>query len=340
MGNAYVDASTYQPALDVAAYKAAGYSRIAHRATFRDTGTDDRFVGRWPTFTGLTRQSYHFAYEGDDPTRAMQHHVDVVESVGGWNPGDEVMLDLEWFQVNGSWIGLDPVHARAYAHAFLDPLAESHPNIRRFIYANSWYVEAAGITAAEFPNVGLIIASYGSGYRTPAGFSHSCIWQYTSTATVPGFPGEQVDCNTMVCPYGLAHLTYGGDVPLTPDDLTQITAIVRGAVSDGAVLVGKKIDNVTGTIMGNDPGQPDADPTHYSIGDIGRNQRALPAQVGSAVASGVQAAVEQAVAHISPNIDPTMLDAAIAEAVGRVVPQAVQQALAGVKGELTFGGQQ
>lgn len=326
----YVDASEWQSDIEIALYP---YARIAHRATYGDGGVDARFPFRWPTFTGKIRQAYDFAYSGD-PSVAAQNFLNVVDSVGGFNVGDEVMLDLEWWQDGqGNWQGLPPAQGRMYAKTWLDAMPET---TRRFMYGNSGYFEQAGITEADFPNVGLIIASYGSGYRTPAGWSHTCIWQQTSTATVPGFPGEQVDLNQIVCPYNLAHLTIGPDMSLSQADLDQI----RQDSADAAVLIVKAlqatIGNVTGTIMGNDPSKPDVDPTHFGIGDIGRTQKLMPALIATAV----QAAVEQSLSALSPNVDPTMLAAAIAEAVGKAVPGAVTAALAAVKGQITFGGSQ
>lgn len=229
----YVDASYFQSVIDVNAYKAAGFTRIAHRATYRDTGTDSSFVGRWPTFTGLTRQAYHFAYEGDIPDKATAHFLDVVASAGGFNAGDEAMLDCEWFQAgDGSWIGLDPAHGKEYAAIWNAAVATQAPDVRRFFYGNAWWFQAAGITAADFPNVGMITASYGASYAVPAGWPHSCIWQYTDRATVPGFPGELVDFNEITCPSSLDHLTIGDD-EMQPADWDKLTEIVNTAVSNG-----------------------------------------------------------------------------------------------------------
>lgn len=309
----YVDASYFQAVIDVNAYKAAGFTRIAHRATYRDSGTDSSFIGRWPTFSGITRQAYQFAYDGDDPTKAAQHFLNVVDSAGGFRSGDEAMLDLEWFQAgDGSWVGLNPIHGKAYAQTFLSIVAAAYSDVRLFMYGNAWWFEQAGITEADFPNVGMITAAYGASFRTPADWSHSCIWQYTDRQIVPGFPGELVDFNQITCPTNLDHLSIGDD-NMSQADIDAINTHVDNAMRFW-------FTNLIGTRQqpaGIDPKTPTslaslADGLYVSYHGI-KDDPTHPGQVDlhsqlSAVMSAVQA-VEARVANITQTggaVDPQL----------------------------------
>jgi GH25 family lysozyme M1 (1,4-beta-N-acetylmuramidase) len=249
----YVDASYFQTTIDVSAYRAGGFTRIAHRATYRNDGVDAAFSGRWSTFGGLTRQAYHFAYDSDTPDIAAAHFLDTVNRAGGFASGDEAMLDCEWFQTaDGEWVGLNPAHGKQYAAIWNAAVAGAEPNVRRFFYGNAWWFEAAGITAADFPNVGMITASYGANYRTPNGWPHSCIWQYTDRATVPGFPGEPVDFNQVTCPSDLDHLTIGDD--MSQADVDAIVAAVNAHTQEVVhayvqALAGDRAQNADGTFV-------------------------------------------------------------------------------------------
>jgi hypothetical protein len=104
-----------------------------------------------------------------------------------------------------SWVGLDPNSALGYARAWFAAVRRDNPNVIPMIYGNGWYLAQARITQQSLPNVGYVIASYGSGFSLPPGWDHACAWQYTDNGRVEGIPSG-VDMNKVLCPSRYGHL--------------------------------------------------------------------------------------------------------------------------------------
>lgn len=277
----YADISSWQPDFDAKAYAAGGYTRISLRATYGVGGTDTAFSSHWPASAVIpVRQAYCFAYPGDGVAMAV-HFMSVVNAAGGFRPGDEAMLDLET-------LGVTPQQAAQITPAWVNTVRAASPNVRIFVYGNAWFIEAAGLTQKNLPNVGLIVASYGSGYGTPPGWDHTCIWQFTDKQTVPGLPNP-VDCNTLVCPSNLTHLTTAGDEFVMDDEakarfdkLDQTLAFMftsEGARFDQTNAAIVKMFNLCINIYGKQQDGKPVDPTHTGVGDVAAKVDAVAAVV-------------------------------------------------------------
>ena len=332
----YVDDSQWQASFDLTGYP---YPKIAHRATFGPTGTDPAFAGRWQLSSHLVRQAYHFAYPGDG-TGEADHFLAVVDAAGGFHPGDEAMLDLET-------LGVTPAQAAVIAPAWFDAVGSAYPDVRLLVYGNSWFIEAAGLTAGILTNVGLIVASYGAPAVVPSGWPHVCVQQTTDTAVIPGFAAP-VDLNTVICPSQLEHLTIGDTMSQADIDAinAHIDTKIGAAVSEILQLVGDRLDAIvgpnpmipgtgqraaapaslgalaeTGMILygrQKPDGTGPVDPSHKGMGDIYSATTALPGAFAAEVAKQIPA---------------VQLDTA---AITTAVQQAVAAELAAVTGTVTL----
>jgi GH25 family lysozyme M1 (1,4-beta-N-acetylmuramidase) len=245
----FVDISAWQPAADLQAYKNAGHSIVSLRATDGAGYADPTFVPRWQQARqiGLARWAYHFARPGD-PAQQARAFLARIHGAGGWQPGDVAMLDAEWFESGTVWVGLDPKDALSFAKAWFGEVLRDFPQAVPMIYANTWYLEAAGITTQTLPYVGWVCASYGASYRVAAGWQHACAWQYTDAASVPGLP-TPVDCNKVTCPSAppFGHLI-PDDGELTVADLSALEKYIDGTRDGMLKLLGARLDQLEADI--------------------------------------------------------------------------------------------
>jgi GH25 family lysozyme M1 (1,4-beta-N-acetylmuramidase) len=242
----FIDISAWQSDADLVAYRAGGYGIISLRATDGPSYWDAAFPSRWQLAPqiGLTRWAYHFA-RGGDPVAQANSFLQRVASAGGWRPGDIAMLDAEWFSSGGAWVGLNPALAFAYAREWFATIHAAAPAVKLLIYANAWYLEAAGITQANFPGLGWVVAAYTSRQPSAVGWDHACAWQFTDAARVPGLP-QGVDCNHVTCPSAppFGHLSPLSDGDLTLADIKQLEDYIDGT-RDGLVkLIGGAVIEV------------------------------------------------------------------------------------------------
>lgn len=235
---------TWQPDVDLGAYRAAGYDTISLKATEGGAFVDPLFLIRWRTAAqlGLTRWAYHFAQPGNAAADA-EHFLNVLNQAGGVQGLDRLMLDFEspaWSNA-GAW-----ADARMYAIEFFQRLRQLAPNQPMLIYSYYDYEKNSHVERADLPDVGLAIASYGSGFSLPPGWDHACLWQFTDgvNGRVMHFPGiGAVDGNTQLC--ALHDCGPSEEDELNDADWAKLTQIVKGAVSDGVkaeltLLVGKR----------------------------------------------------------------------------------------------------
>lgn len=142
-----------------------------------------------------------------------------------------------------AWVGLPPQQALAFAHAWFAAVLADNPYVIPMIYGNAWYLEAAGITQADLPDVGWVVAAYGSGFDLAPGWSHACAWQFTDAARVPGLPAG-VDCNRITCTTAppFQHLLPITDGDLSVADISKLIDVVNGARDGIMKAVGARLD--------------------------------------------------------------------------------------------------
>lgn len=171
MSTAYfADVSSNNPAFDAHAYKAAGHTIVAIKATEATGYTNPRYAEwvRAARRTRLTVAHYHFARpERHDGAAEFAHFWEVAGPV--FKRGDYVVLDLE---TNAG----DPRANVAFAHAFYAACkAKGHNAV---LYGSSSYIWSCGPALAP-PGGRVWVAAYGPRPGAlPAGM-RQWAWQFT-----------------------------------------------------------------------------------------------------------------------------------------------------------------
>ena len=187
-----IDVSNHQATANLSAVKAAGCAFVFVKATEGLTYTDSAyssFRAKAAQF-GLPLGAYHFARPQPGRTGAQEaaHFL----SVHTQRPGDlPPVLDLEDTK-------LSPAATVAFALDWLNTVQKA-TGVRPIVYTYTGFARAnlgGGTGLAQYP---LWLADYRSSTTNapsaPGPWSSWAIWQHTSTATVPGVPGN-CDRNT------------------------------------------------------------------------------------------------------------------------------------------------
>ena len=179
-----IDISNHQAGADLAKAKAAGAGFVFAKATEGLTYTDDHYADfrAKAKAAGLPFGAYHFARPQPGRTGAQEaaHFL----SVHKQQPGDlPPVLDLEDTKLSAS----------ATVAFALDWLAavQKATGARPILYTYSAFAQAhlgGGSALAAYP---LWLANYRSTPPpAPAPWSTWTVWQHSSSATVPGIPGN------------------------------------------------------------------------------------------------------------------------------------------------------
>jgi lysozyme len=183
-----VDVASYQGYPDWHAVAASGIEFAFTKAT-EDTGyVNPTFGHNWAGIksAGIIRGVYHFARPGvRDAVAEADYCLDVVDSFGGFEPGDLFALDLESGSGDlGQWT--------------LDFLrhAELRCGFKPLVYTGAWFSGPHNLGAyPEIGEYGLWLAAYQSEMPAPpAPWDTVAFWQYSSSGQVPGISGD-VDMN-------------------------------------------------------------------------------------------------------------------------------------------------
>lgn len=188
----FADISHYQGSVDLVAYKAAGYDRIAMKVSEANFW-DNTFFDRWRQAgqLGLARVGYHFLRNDIAGSIQFDTMINAIAQADPLAPGDRLCLDVE-----------DPrpgmtARATAAAKQFFDA-AVVRGYSSGWIYSGKWYLEPAGFSALSAP-VGwrnLWISDYSSDViQLPSGWSQEQLvaCQYTDNAQVPGIGSSDAD---------------------------------------------------------------------------------------------------------------------------------------------------
>jgi GH25 family lysozyme M1 (1,4-beta-N-acetylmuramidase) len=201
----FADVSHYQT-VDLAAYKAAGYDRIVMKATGGATdGTlhfgDSTFATRWREAgrLGLARVAYHFARNNNTGGDEFAWCWSQIQAAGGMTARDVLCYDSEDNR-SPALIRLAAQRAREFTAAAVRAGVTTG-----WIYSGKWYLDPAGLGAAQLPAGWrqLWISDYTPGQpdgqiEVPTGWARSQIVarQYTDAANLPGVPNT--DANRVI----------------------------------------------------------------------------------------------------------------------------------------------
>lgn len=326
----FADVSHWQTSVDLAAYAAAGYDRVAMKATEATTVVDPAFTTRWRRAgeLGLARIAYHFARTAGSGVAEFDHFLATVTAAGGPGPRDLLCLDVE-----------DPTgtaRADAYAGEFTRrAAARGYPT--GCVYTGRWYAEPANLRPDDLvPGWRhLWLSDYTSAadpaVTLPSGWGRGQLLarQYTNAAQIPGVTGP-CDANRVITDWIKER-----DMPLTADDkdwirqtlLTQARAVLSTRQDPGAATPRELLaawpretaalrSGIASLAHGDDP-TPSTGDTHPDNlrrlrGELGE----LAAKVDALAATGVDVdALAAAIVAKLPagGIDPAALAVAVAD---------------------------
>ena len=183
-------------AFEAIAYRQAGHSMVALKATEGRTYTDESFLPRvqQARAAGLCVFAYHFARPSNNEPEAEADHFAQVVLKAGVKDRDRLVLDWE-----------DPKHdgapgATTWIEKFARRLS-THGLTLRVLYAGGPYLEASGMTSMPTDHTGkplrFWLAAYTANPETYApAFTRQHLWavQYTDRANVAGI-GNPCDYN-------------------------------------------------------------------------------------------------------------------------------------------------
>ncbi|MGA8112330.1 MAG: lysozyme [Actinocatenispora sp.] len=188
-----IDVSHYQGSINWTSVKAAGTSFAYIKATEGTTFHDPNFSSNYTNayYAGLIRGAYHFARPDSSGGAAQADYF--ASHGGGWSADNQTlpgMLDIE-YGPNSTCYGLSQASMVSWISAFLN---EYHARTSRWapIYTTTdWWKTCTGNSSAFAGNSPLFVARYSSSAGTlPAGWGFWTFWQYTSTGSVSGVPGN------------------------------------------------------------------------------------------------------------------------------------------------------
>lgn len=194
----FADISHHQGAVNLAAYKAAGYDRIVIKGTGGALDGSLRYVDpmfatwwRQAAQVGLHRVVYHFARNNNAGADEFTWCWSQIQAAGGMRPGDILCYDQEDNRPGMTVLGAQ--RAREFTAAAVRAGVTTG-----WIYSGKWYLDPAGLGSGQLPAGWrtLWISDYTVGQadtaiEVPTGWARAqfVARQYTDAATMPGIPG-------------------------------------------------------------------------------------------------------------------------------------------------------
>lgn len=180
-----IDVSKYQPEVNWAEVKQAGYAFAFARATYGSGQVDAYFDSHWRGMkaAGVARGAYHFFVTADDPTAQANLFVRAVGSLGD---GDlPPVIDVE----ADSGTGANLVGG---VRVWLDIVERELGRVPAIYTAPAFWNENLTAGFGRYP---LWVAEYGVSRPKPVkGWDGWTFWQHSESGTVPGIRGS-VDLN-------------------------------------------------------------------------------------------------------------------------------------------------
>lgn len=212
-----LDLSNHQAPAEIVWSQVPLYPLMAHKATEGRTFRDRLFVDRWRLFGERGhrwRGAYHWI-RSDSPMAAQVANFTATIEAAGWDqlrPGEFIQLD--WETTPGI-----PNVTPAMVDEWLD-LCRARWGDRVIVYSSGWVPGFQEWRKAN-PGVPLWYAAYPAtpaqevSFRGTVERYEATIWQWTSTASVPGI-AEGVDANEVLRPDALDRLALLQPVPIPP----------------------------------------------------------------------------------------------------------------------------
>jgi len=296
-----IDISNHQAGADLSRAKAAGCSFVFAKATEGGTYRDPYFAGFYAQAQalGLPIGAYHFARPGNGRTGA-QEAAFFVATLGSRIGQLPPVLDLEDTKLSAA-------STVAWALGFLQAVHKA-TGIRPIVYTYTAFARAhlgGGAGLSAYP---LWLADYRSTTTppppTPAPWSRFAAWQHTSTARVPGIPG---DCDRNITNLTVDQLkALGGtiekdDLDMTPEERQKF------------------IDDIAAKVWSTKLPRTNNDPVAAgsALGEGSINAWRAVTRLKALAPSSLTAAVTAAVAAAQPGVDVDALAKAIVLELGK-----------------------
>jgi lysozyme len=183
-----IDVSQFNGTLNWDTLKSSGVAFAIIRAGYGGGGHDAAFTRNWSEAkrVGIQRFAYHFAYPGR--SSGAQQARDFLGIVGGFQPTDGIMLDMEDEPVYGRGLVASDV---GWSKEFLDT-SQQVVGFKGIIYMDSDVKGRFDWTPVKNADYGLNCANYGANNGqggtppNPAPWDFWAMWQYTSVGNVGG----------------------------------------------------------------------------------------------------------------------------------------------------------
>lgn len=333
----FADLSHHQATVDLVAYQAAGHDRVCIKATGGATdGTlryvDPAFADRWRQAgqLGLYRIAYHYARNNNPGAAELAWCLDRIGVAGGLGARDVLCYDQEDTLPGG------PALARQRTREFVaDAVAAGITT--GWIYSGKWYLDPAGLRAADLPAgwQRLWISDYTPGQadgaiEVPAGWDRSqfVARQFTDSAAVPGVAGG--------CDYSrvlIEWINTGDD--MTAAQVDQITAAVEAARASNSQQLTDMYRLLT---VGDGAAVPEGSDTHpYNLKVLRGRALAIAAAVAAQAndEAVILASTDAATAKILGAVQAVIVDPTVPNADPEAFVAALRDTLARGTGPVT-----
>ncbi len=179
-----IDISDFQTVGSFHAVEGAGYGFVVAKAT-QGTGNVQATFHDYATrvrSTSMVFGAYHFLSWQSDPAAQAQHFLAVYKPQNGDLPP---MLDCEAFTVGQAT-------ATSMIAKFLEVVEPQLGGAKMLLYTNFAAIKEQAFTTDDFKGHPLWIAEYNSDAQPtiPQTWDTATIWQFSSSAAVPGIPGS------------------------------------------------------------------------------------------------------------------------------------------------------
>ena len=156
-----------------------GMCKVTEGLTITDPYLANNWNAMWELSRTLPRFGYHFFHASDDPVKQAERFVATIKP-HGLLPGDNLVLDLEATESNGSNDNEAPATVAGRARTFLHTANGLAPDHRVLVYTDPGFAET-GACAGLNPWF-LWVADYGvSSPAVPKPWSQWTFWQYGDT---------------------------------------------------------------------------------------------------------------------------------------------------------------
>jgi GH25 family lysozyme M1 (1,4-beta-N-acetylmuramidase) len=189
-----LDVSHYNSPVNWSAVAASGQKFVYAKATEGTTYTDPTFGANYngPYNAGIPRGAYHFAIPSASSGAAQADYF--LAHGGGWSADGRTMpgaVDLESHSGYATCYGLSQAGMVNWIRDFSNQYKARTSRDVVLYTGQGWWNPCTGSSSSFAATNPLWVASYGPASPTmPGGFGVYTFWQWTSTGSNPGTPGN------------------------------------------------------------------------------------------------------------------------------------------------------